>query len=103
MIGLTPVFCTGCCARLRLPEMPEERREPAALDYVTPGRRQRRWSRGVIVALIGAAVALGGTIVLFCAHAMTDSNYLVAEHRRQHELLVALFGITLVLAGTIIA
>ena len=72
------------------------------LDYRRHGKR-RRAGRGGFVALVGAMVALGGVVVFVCAHSFTETDSLVAEHRRQHELMWAAFGIALLLSGTMIA
>ena len=82
--------------------MADERPEPQPLDYL-PRRARARVGRGLVVALIGALVALGGTVIFIAAHSLTETDNLVAEHRRQHELLWAAFGIALLLAGTLIA
>lgn len=82
--------------------MAEERPTPRPLDYLPRGHR-RRGPRGVIVALLGVLLMLAGTAVFVGAHSFTETNNLVAEHRRQHELLWAAFGIALLLAGAGIA
>ena len=84
--------------------MPVERANPEPLDYAARPPR-RRATRGGIVALLGASTALIGAGVFICAHKLTGADYdnLVAEHARLHELLWALFGIALLLAGALIA
>ena len=82
--------------------MTELRPDSQPLDYL-PRRPRRRLGRGGLVALLGAAVALAGVTVFVFAHDLTETNNLVADHRRQHELLWAAFGIALLLCGTAIA
>ena len=83
--------------------MPDELPESQPLNYLPRATRRPILGRGGRVALLGAAVALAGAIVFICAHSLTETNSLVAEHRRQHELLWAAFGIALLLAGTTVA
>lgn len=54
------------------------------------------------VALIGAAIALIGTVFFACAHKFSDP-YGLEEHMRLHELLWAAFGLALLLAGALVA
>lgn len=82
--------------------MTDERPESQPLNYL-PRRTRRPLGRGGIVALLGAVVALGGTVVFVFAHSLTETDNLNAEHRRLHETLWAMFGIALLLAGTAIA
>lgn len=63
----------------------------------------KRMTRGVIVVLIGAAIALIGTVFFACAHTLADQNGVLEEHIRLHELLWAAFGLALLLAGASIA
>jgi hypothetical protein len=80
--------------------------EPQPLEYAArppPPPPRRRVTRDEIVALLGAATALIGTVLFACAHKLTDYDTLVAEHARLHELLWAAFGIALLLAGAMIA
>ena len=84
--------------------MPVERADPEPLEYATRRPRLRR-TRGGVVAVVGAAAALVGTLVFLGAHALTGADYgtLPAEHARLHEALWALFGVALLLAGGLIA
>jgi hypothetical protein len=79
--------------------------EAQPLDYLplaAPGRR-RRLGRGGVVALIGLIVAAGGVAVFVFAHDYTETINLAAEHRRQHEWLMAGLGLALLLCGTAVA
>ena len=89
---------------VRYPAMPSERPNPEPLDYAARRPRMRA-TRGRIVALVGASAALIGALVFICAHKLTGTDYdtIVAEHARLQELLWALFGIALLLAGALIA
>src|SRR5262245_6813358 len=84
--------------------MSDDPREPQLpLDYQRRGTR-RSQVRGVIVALIGTVIALIGIIVFFSAHAVSiPGSGVNLEDQLLHELLWALFGIALVLGGTLIA
>jgi hypothetical protein len=82
--------------------MADEQPGTRPLDYL-PRTTRRPGRRGLVVALAGAVVAVGGAAVFIAAHSLTETDFLVAEHRRQHELLWAAFGIALLLCGTIIA
>jgi hypothetical protein len=81
--------------------MSVEQPQPEPLDYAVRGTR-RRLPRGVIVAILGAAVASAGVAVFLCAHQITGHDYdsIAAEHARLHESLWAAFGIALLLSGT---
>src|SRR5215207_8669240 len=85
--------------------MPDEQpTEAQPLNYLPVGvRRRRRVGRGGIVALLGGLVAAGGVVVFVYAHSFTETNNLVAEHRRQHEWLMAALGIALLFCGTAVA
>ena len=82
--------------------MADEPTKSQPLEYM-PHWTRRPLGRGGLVTVLGAAVALAGVGLFVFAHDLTETNDLVAEHRRQHELLWAAFGIALLLCGTAIA
>ena len=82
--------------------MVADRSDPQPLEYAARAQRGRI-TRGVIVALIGAGIALIGTVFFACAHKFADRSGVYEQHIMLHELLWAAFGIALLLSGALIA